>query len=687
MAARALRAIIAASSISKVGFVRAAFIRVALVGLVMGALLAGMPGAVEPRAGDAAKAEALSGVVLADTSGRIVAANADGSGVRLLTLPPGDYTDVDPVAAPDGSVIAFTRTNVFDARIEVMRADGTGLRKVGEGEHPQWSPDGALLAFEDRTSIDVVLPNGGEWRSVASDHEFHGGFTWSPDGVYIAYASHRGISVALADGGWGSLLLKMDGAHRPVWSPDGSRIAFVGEYIGDQGRVVVMDEDGTGAHPLGPTPRDGNTPVWSPDSTRLAYGAYAYPKPGPVVVVDASTGKVKARIPPLAGGESITPSWSPAGDRLAFLRSSEADGYGDLGGDVWVALADGTHPVQVTWNFPFGGSQSAPRWLPGVAGITPDPPFPAAALRPAHSQPLGQRYLVAAFDGSAVAIVADFNAESRLNAHGGVLGVWRGRGAVSWVHRGCAQRVALTGRRVYWTCSVGDDEASTSELWTATWPGGRPVRLVHTDGPEAIVEGDRTLVVYTLQHSLWRLQGTAARRIRREDTDLWPLSVDQGRVLLGNGRNRLEVVNASGRLIASIPAGENDVWDALSGNRVIAVGKSKIRVYSLPGGRLRSTWPVGVPGRAWWAGFPHGSLFPYLTATAWDEALFRILDVDTGRDIAVTVPNGVSPITGGITSAGFFYTATPLYTGVYGQVGFVPLAKLRAAMREAETAG
>jgi Tol biopolymer transport system component len=664
MAERAARAIVPRVLDLGVGIVRTAFVRLALPGLAMGALLGVMPGAPKPHASGAAKAEALSGVVLADTSGRIVAANADGSGVRLLTHPAGDDLDIDPVAAPDGSLIAFTRSysDSSGGAIEVMRADGSGLRKIAEGEHAEWAPDGALLAFNDGPTIYVMKSNGTEGHILATDYDAQG-LAWSPDSQYIAYASRRGgISVALADGGWRSMLLKMDGASRPAWSPDGSRIAFIGEFIGNQGRVVVMDEDGTGAHPLGPTPRDDNTPAWSPDSTRLAFGAYAYPKPGPVVVVDASTGKVEARIPPLAGGESTTPSWSPAGDRLAFLRSSDADGYADLDGDVWVALADGTHPIQVTWNFPFGGSQSAPRWLPDVASITPDAPVAAAALRPAASRPLGQRYLVAAVDGSAVAIVADFNAESRVNAHGGVLGIWRGHGAVSWVHTQCAQRVALSGSRVYWNCSGGDDDTSTSELWTATWLGGRAVRLVHTDGPVATVEGDRTLAVYTLQHSLWRLEGTTARRIRREDTDLSPLSVDKGRVLLENGHNRMEVVNANGKLIASIPAGKNDVWASLSGNRVVALGQSKIRVYSLPGGRLRSTWPVGVPGRAWFAGFPFGSLFPYRTTTAWDEALFRVLDLDTGHDVAVTVPNGVSPITAGITSAGLFYTATPLYT-------------------------
>jgi Tol biopolymer transport system component len=666
--------------------VRRALLPIALLILPLWAMLGLTGDRSELSASGAAGAGTSSGVVLADNGGRIVAANADGSGVRMLTHPIGDESDANPAASPDGLRIAFTRSALESDAIEVMRADGSGLRKVGEGDYPQWAPDGALLAYESVSGITVVRPDGSNRRVLASDTG-RLGLTWSPDSGSIAYSSAQGISIVNVGTGRRRLLLKMDGAWRPAWSPDGSRIAFMAwiesATLGDHDRILVMNANGSAAHPIGPTP-NAETPTWSPDGTRLAYGQFTYPKAGPVVVVDVSTGRVTTKIPPLAGGESAVPSWSPEGDRLAFLRSGDAGGFADNGGDVWVVSADGTHPVQATRVFPFGGSQSPPQWLPGVAAITPDPPIPTAALRSASSQPLGRRYLVAALDGAAAAIVADPD-ESNESAHGGELGVWRGRGAVSWVGAKCAQRVALTGRRVYWSCYGSDEEGSLSELWTASWPGGRPERLLHfkgkRGGPAVTVAGNRSLVVYTLQHSLWRLQGTSARRIRQEGTELRPLSVDGGRVLLENGHGRLEVVNASGRLLASLPAGKNDVWDCLSRNGVIALGHSRIRVYRLPGGSLRSSWPVGIPGLAWRAGFPHGSLLPYQTETAWGEALFHLLDVNTGRDAVLTVADGSSPITAGITSAGLFYTATPPYSGVNGRVGFVPLSQVRAAMR------
>jgi hypothetical protein len=292
-------------------------------------------------------------------------------------------------------------------------------------------------------------------------------------------------------------------------------------------------------------------------------------------------------------------------------------------------------------------------------------------------------YYLSAADGPAVAIVGDTN-DWHANPHGPLLGVWHGRGAVSWLRAGCVNRAALAGARVYWSCYASDHEGSVTGLWTATSPGGRPVRLVYHEGkpddPALTVAGDSSLVVYSFKGSLFRLRGTTGRLIRHEDREVTPLSVDHGRVLLAAGRG-LEVVGADGRLLASVQAGANDVWDVLSGDRVISLGNSAVRVYSVPGGALRATWPVGVPGIAYRAGFASGPLFPYRAGTEATEALYRVLDVATGHDAAITVGDGVSPMSAAITSTGLFYTATPLYAGTNGEIGFVPLAALRAALR------
>ena len=62
----------------------------------------------------------------------------------------------------------------------------------------------------------------------------------------------------------------------PVWSPDGTRIAFVKAAEGHR-NIFVMDADGTdqvnltpGADTTGQA-NAGVAPTWSPDGTRIAY--------------------------------------------------------------------------------------------------------------------------------------------------------------------------------------------------------------------------------------------------------------------------------------------------------------------------------------------------------------------------------------------------------------------------------
>jgi Tol biopolymer transport system component len=616
-----------------------------------------------------AEAGAVSGVVLAD-NGRIIAVNADGSGIRTLTVPPADLgDDDDPAASPDGSLIAFVRDG---ERVKVMRANGSGLRDVGEGLFaPEWAPDGTLLAYSTGKTVVVVRPDGSDRRVVTSDQNMFG-FTWSPDSTSIAYPSSDGISVVNVRTGGERLLFEGEDAWRPAWSPDGSRIAFLGSLQGDDAyeRVLVMNTDGSGVREVGPDPLS-DTPDWSPDSTRLAFSTFASPESEhiSVAVVELSSGHTTTLIPPLAGRDSRSPSWSPEGDRIAFLRS------GEQGGDVWVAHADGRNEIQLTRQFPVGGSSSVPRWLPATTAVKPDRPLPLAALRTASSLQLGDRYDLAAVELTAAALITGSG------DHGRDLGIWRGRGAIDWIENKAKfspQDVALAGKRVYWSYYVAERDGRTwSGLYTATWPSGRTVRLRYMENkPGVTVAGNGSLVVYTLGHSLWKLDGTVARRIRHEDTDLWPLSVNAGRALIGNRHLRLEVIDSGGKLLAALPQPKNFVSARLSGNRLIVLTKSKIRVYRLPSGTLRSTRPVGAIGFADAAGIPYGPLFPYKSEQHW-----HVLNLDTGRDKIVTIDDQLSPLTTAITSSGLYYTAIPQYSTVKGEVGLVPLSAVRRAVR------
>lgn len=107
---------------------------------------------------------------------------------------------------------------------------------------------------------------------------------WSPDGTKIAFQSDR----ERVGGRWDIWIVNADGTNPqnltqnpviddmyPVWSPDGTRIAFQSSRDGLSIRdtdIWLMDADGTNPQNLTQTSGIGDTrPVWSPDGTRIAF--------------------------------------------------------------------------------------------------------------------------------------------------------------------------------------------------------------------------------------------------------------------------------------------------------------------------------------------------------------------------------------------------------------------------------
>jgi len=100
---------------------------------------------------------------------------------------------------------------------------------------------------------------------------------WSPDGTKVAFVRYQRWT---PDQGWipdiwvmnsdGSGQDRITSGEFPAWSPDGSKIAF-SLIVGNTHDVLVMNADGSGQTNLTNSPQDEISPDWSPDGTKIAY--------------------------------------------------------------------------------------------------------------------------------------------------------------------------------------------------------------------------------------------------------------------------------------------------------------------------------------------------------------------------------------------------------------------------------
>jgi len=204
-------------------------------------------------------------------TGDIVPVGWSDDSSRLVFEPSSTFLGVDgPVGAssvrPDGTGLEQYPASVYGTpapdlsafaqataggEIRVVRADGSGMQKIGVGSQPTWSPDSSRLAFWQLSSLGVVPLDGGKQRRYPIYGTFSNAtISWAPDGTTIYAGSEKGLlRIDLATGKQ-RLLTGAPGMSWAVLSPDGKRIAYVagGECRDRNGIYVANADDGTGAH-------------------------------------------------------------------------------------------------------------------------------------------------------------------------------------------------------------------------------------------------------------------------------------------------------------------------------------------------------------------------------------------------------------------------------------------------------
>jgi dipeptidyl aminopeptidase/acylaminoacyl peptidase len=222
----------------------------------------------------------LWSVGLDDTATKSLVADQDGSLASLAWSPASD-------------AIAFESAQTFGTSVSAPRlwlaSVGSGDdalvygRGAETGSRPSWSPDGRRLAFyENSQRVIGIYDFTSNIQTVQS--QVAATVSWSPDSGRFVYVDRGGddnprtnLHIASLDGSSSAPMTNDELASDsfPVWSPDGTWIAFT-RLKGTAAGLWLAHPDGSDAHPV--QMAEGwvySAPVWAPDGSELAFSRRA----------------------------------------------------------------------------------------------------------------------------------------------------------------------------------------------------------------------------------------------------------------------------------------------------------------------------------------------------------------------------------------------------------------------------
>ena len=241
--------------------------------------------------------------------------------------------------------------------------DGANTRRITTSRllnlNPSWSPDARSLAYTTYSPLpDIFISH--LYRGIRENPTRGQGNNylpvWSPDGTRIAFMSNRDgtgnpeIYVMNVDGSGVRRITNNPAADTsPTWSPSGTQIAFTSDRAGSP-QIYVVGADGLNLRRITMGESWADRPTWSPAPfNEIAYAG----RTGPgfdIKVYDLATGATRQIT--FGEGTNESPAYSPNGRHLAFT-STRAGRV-----QVFTIGRDGRGAKQITRD----GNNQTPAW-------------------------------------------------------------------------------------------------------------------------------------------------------------------------------------------------------------------------------------------------------------------------------------------------------------------------------------
>lgn len=266
---------------------------------------------------------------------------------------------------------SFRRDFSIEAVAPVNVRDGCIIQPTSQTEsEPTKIPTTPVLGFVDINTIVFAADREDSWKmniyTMGVNGNNHVRLTnnsfedwrpvWSPDGTRIAFHSTR-------DGNVEIYVMNSDGSNqtrltsnsyddlKPTWSPDGRQIAFSSNRDGNY-EIYTMNADGSSQVRLTNNAYEDIDPSWSSDGRKLTFVSERDGN-AEIYVMDAN-GLDQRR---LTNNSSVDmdPAWSPSGTKIAFRSARDGND------EIYVMDANGNNQTRLTNNT---SKDWRPAWSP-----------------------------------------------------------------------------------------------------------------------------------------------------------------------------------------------------------------------------------------------------------------------------------------------------------------------------------